>query len=133
MWVKIWTALPSTTPRPAPKSSADDLACDLWERPSPVKETALLWLDRGQRRRTLSLTDSTPARRSPDRGSNCEQHRQGTRHKGREAGTSRRTAGFRMNRDGSRCGHPDYFFNKSPRCASLPSSSIDSTFRGLQV
>ena len=32
MWVKIWTALPSTTPRPAPKSSADDLACDLWER-----------------------------------------------------------------------------------------------------
>ena len=31
VWVKIGTALPCTTPRPAPKSSTDDLACDLWE------------------------------------------------------------------------------------------------------
>ena len=47
VWVKIGTALPCTTPRPAPKSSTDDLACDLWEerrrsRLKPRRHT--LWL-----------------------------------------------------------------------------------------
>ena len=45
VWVKIGTALPCTTPRPAPKSSTDDLACDLWEeRRPPESDRHTLWL-----------------------------------------------------------------------------------------
>lgn len=36
--VWIYTALPCTTPRPAPKSSTDDLAWDLWARPPPERD-----------------------------------------------------------------------------------------------
>lgn len=126
--VWIYTALPCTTPRPAPKSSTDDLAWDLWARPPPKRRPYFGWVSRGGVSR--SLTDhSSPTPRRP-RLKN-KQHRPGIRPTDErpEPSTARRT--LFSNRDGSRYGHPD---NKKPHASvSLPSSSIDSTFRGLQV
>ena len=48
----------------------------------------------GARMRTLSLTDSTSARRAPDRGSNNEKHRPGIHPMGRKAGAPRREASY---------------------------------------
>jgi hypothetical protein len=64
--VWIYTALPCTTPRPAPKSSTDDLAWDLWARPPPKGRPYFGWVSR--RRGCRSLTDHA-IRSANDRGS----------------------------------------------------------------
>jgi hypothetical protein len=102
--VWIYTALPCTTPRPAPKSSTDDLAWDLWARPPPKRRPYFGWVSRGGVSR--SLTDhSSPTPRRP-RLKN-KQHRPGIRPTDErpEPSTARRT--LFSNRDGSRYGHPD--------------------------
>ena len=65
----IWTALPCTTPRPAPESSACDLASDLWAS-ARQHETAgphFVRATRAERGRVVNRP--IPRRRPRDRGS----------------------------------------------------------------
>lgn len=63
-----WTALPCTTPRPAPESSACDLASDLWASARPrTAGPHFVRATRAERERVANRP--IPRRRSRDRGS----------------------------------------------------------------
>ena len=63
----IWTALPCTTPRPAPESSACDLASDLWASARHEAGPHFVRATRAERGRVVNRP--IPRRRSRDRGS----------------------------------------------------------------
>ena len=133
---KFGTALPCTTPRPAPKSSTSDLAWDLWARgtgkPAPL---TLVGLRGGEMGHDANRPNPKSIRSAPDRGSYSKiapTRRSPHKTKGRNPPPQSELyciteTGLVMATQISTGS------TESRRGASLPSSSIDSTFRGLQV
>jgi hypothetical protein len=129
--VWIWTALPCTTPRPAPKSSTDDLAWDLWARRHCCRLT-LVGLREGERGPAVNRLKIPNADPSPTAALRIISTDQAIAPRAKGRNPPPKGELYSVTETGLVMATQIGKF-KSRRGVSLPSSSIDSTFRGLQV
>ena len=120
--MSVHTALPCTTPRPAPKSSTDDLARNFWDSGSAANRRPLTLVGSRRAERGPVVNRLNPhADASPHRGSRISSTDQAFAPKTKKAGTELALKrALLSNRDGSRYGHPDNDSRISLRIVAVP-------------